>query len=254
MNHGVERMLSDSLTDSDILIAWGSRPDGLIAWSSPAWRCFTGISVEQQKKHRWQTCLHPEDESGFDNEGNPHSKASRFRLLHHDGTFRSVLGYIRSTQDSTGYITGYHAACFETETASEQKAAAAPPKEEADQTHRLIEADLPINFDHQAIRDLFDNDKQSLRELAELFDMTCKESVDFLATAFTAPNQQQLFNTAHRLKGAIANINAPQVLKFSQQLETAIQENQISAAEKISQQVVRYVNQLRDMVKQEFTS
>lgn len=253
MNHRVERMLSDSLTDSDILIAWGSRPDGLIAWSSPAWRCFTGISVEQQKKHRWQTCLHPEDESGFDNEGNPHSKASRFRLLHHDGTFRSVLGYIRSTQDSTGYITGYHAACFETETASEQKAAA-PPKEEADQTHRLIEADLPINFDHQAIRDLFDNDKQSLRELAELFDMTCKESVEFLATAFTAPNQQQLFNTAHRLKGAIANINAPQVLKFCQQLETAIQENQISAAEKISQQVVRDVNQLRDMVKQEFTS
>ena len=253
MNHGVERMLSDSLAESDILIAWGAKPDGLIAWSSPAWRCFTGISVEQQKNHRWQTCLHPEAESEFDNEGKPHAKACSFRLLHHDGTFRSVLGYIRSIQDSTGYITGYYAACFETETASGQEAAVSS-KEEAHQTHRLIEADLPINFDHQAIRDLFDNDKQSLRELAELFDMTCKESVEFLATAFTTPNQQQLFNTAHRLKGAIANMNAPQVLKFCQQLETAIQENQISAAEKISQQVVRYVIQLRDMVKQEFTS
>lgn len=112
----------------------------------------------------------------------------------------------------------------------------------------------PVEFDHPAIRDLFDNDARSLRELAELFDTTCQESLEFLATGFTNPNQQDLFSTAHRLKGAIANMHAPQVLKMCEQLEEVIQANEISAAEKISKQVIEFVVQLQDKVKQEFTT
>jgi HPt (histidine-containing phosphotransfer) domain-containing protein len=255
----VDRTPPEALSDSDILIAWGCNSDGLIAWSSPAWRRFTGISVEQQIKHRWQTCLHPEDESTFDNgasgdNGQEPRMAREFRLLHHDGTFHQVLGYVRFSLEQTSSETGLHAACFEIQTiASSDVDVAATYQQEESQQDLLLPTDHPLEFNHQAIRDLFDNDERSLRELAELFDTTCEESLDFLATGFNSPNQHDLFSTAHRLKGAIANMNAPQVLESCQRLEAAIQANEISTAEIISQQVIRAVAQLRNMVKQEFT-
>lgn len=255
----VDRTQSEALSDSDILIAWGSDSDGLIVWSSPAWRRFTGISVEQQTKHRWQTCLHPEDENALDNGASDYSSqeprmAREFRLLHHDGTFHPVLGYVSFSLEQTSCETGHHAACFEIQTITTRDAdVATTHQQEESQQDLLLPTDHPLEFNHQAIRDLFDNDERSLRELAELFDTTCEESLDFLATGFNPPNQHDLFSTAHRLKGAIANMNAPQVLESCQRLEAAIQANEISTAEIISQQVIRAVAHLRNMVKKEFT-
>ena len=242
----VDRTPPEALSDSDILIAWGSDSDGLIAWSSPAWRRFTGISAEQQTQHQWQTCIHPEDLTAFDTGATGHSSqlqrmASEFRLLHHNGTFHPVLGYVRCSLAPTSSGTGFHAACFEIQAKSTSGVEAAGP-------------DQSVEFDHQAIRDLFDNDAESLRELAELFDATCEESLEILATAFRPPNQQDLFSTAHRLKGAIANMHAPQVLEFCQRLEEAVQANELSTAEKICQQVIRSVVQLQGQVKKEFTA
>ncbi|MGI9466773.1 MAG: Hpt domain-containing protein [Rubripirellula sp.] len=256
----VDRTPSEVVSESDLLIAWGSNSDGLIAWSSPAWRRFTGISVEQQSQHRWQTCLHPEEESVFENRAPDYKRqmpamAREFRLLHHDGTFHSVLGYIHFSLDQTSSGTGPHAACFEIQTIiSSDVATATGHQDREPRAEPPNPTDQVIEFDHQAIRDLFDNDAKSLRELAELFETTCEESLEFLTTAFTTPNQQDLFSTAHRLKGAIANMNAPQVLESCQQLEEAIQANDISTAEKISQQVIRSVVQLQDQVKREFTT
>ena len=248
-----QRMQSDALIDSEILIAWGAGPDGMIRWSSPAWRRFTGVSVEQQIKHRWQTHVHPEDENAVEDDVQNTLLGTEFRLRHHDGTFHTVFGYLHSSLDQTGSITGHHAACFEIVAATSRM------KEPETRTHDLatdtsIESDQPIKFDHQAIRDLFDNDQQSLSELSKLFDKTCEESLTFLASGFGNPNQQALFDTAHRLKGAVANMNAPQILESCQQLETAIQQNEISEAERISQNVILWVAQLRDLVHKEFQS
>lgn len=254
---------SDVLIESEVLIAWGADSSGMIQWSTKAWRSFTGISSEQQSKHSWQTCLHPEDENVFhehlpDEESHVSKPAIEFRLLHHDGTFRQVLGYVHYPQGQTSGENGLHAACFEiqTKTSSDREAVTATEKQgsQQDTPNHTDQINQAIEFDHQAIRDLFDNDVDSLRELAELFDATCKESLDFLATAFTNPNQQELFSVAHRLKGAIANVNSPQVLASCQQLEEAIDANDILTAEKICQQVIRYVAQLRNMVKEEFRS
>ena len=90
--------------------------------------------------------------------------------------------------------------------------------------------------------------------MAQLFDKTCEESLTFLASGFGTFNQQALFAKAHRLKGAVANMNAPQVLESCQQLETAIRENKIAEAQRISQNVIRSVAQLRDLVQKEFQS
>jgi HPt (histidine-containing phosphotransfer) domain-containing protein len=248
-----QRMRSDALIDSEILIAWGANRDGMIQWSSPAWRRFTGVSLAQQIRHRWQTHVHPEDESAFENDGRNTLHARKFRLRHHDGTFHFVLGYRHSSLDQTGSVTGHHAACFEI------VAATAPMQEVETPLQDLardssIEFDQPIKFDHQAIRELFDHDQQSLLEVAQLFDKTCEESLTFLASGFGTFNQQALFATAHRLKGAVANMNAPQVLESCQQLETAIRENKIAEAQRISQNVIRSVAQLRDLVQKEFQS
>ena len=261
----VDRTPPEALSDSDILIAWGSDSDGLIAWSSPAWRRFTGISAEQQTQHQWQTCIHPEDLTAFDTGATGHSSqlqrmASEFRLLHHNGTFHPVLGYVRCSLAPTSSGTGFHAACFEIQATEIQATrtigleAATPDQSEESPAEVANKTGQPVEFDHQTIRDLFDNDAESLRELAELFDATCEESLEFLATAFTTPNQQDLFSTAHRLKGAIANMHAPQVLESCQRLEEAVQANELSTAEKICQQVIRSVVQLQGQVKKEFTT
>ena len=255
-----DRTPPEALSDSDILIAWESDSDGLIAWSSPAWRRFTGISADQQNQHQWQTCIHPEDLTAFDTSVTDHSSqlqrmASEFRLLHHDGTFHPVLGYVRCSLAPTSSETSFHAACFEIQSTSTSGVEAGTPDQNEESPAEVAnQTGQPVEFDHQAIRDLFDNDTESLRELAELFDTTCDESLEFLATAFTIPNQQDLFSTAHRLKGAIANMHAPQVLESCQRLEEAIQANEISTAEKISQQVIRSVVQLQGQVKKEFTT
>lgn len=251
----------DALRESETLLAWGSNSTGLITWSSPAWRRFTGISAEQQGKHRWQTCLHPEDENALHDGAEKRNRkdpelASEFRLLHHDGTFHPVLGYVGFPQNQSSSETGAYAACFEIQSKTKSDVAAVnAPEDNAPQPELPDDAfltDEPIEFDHQALRDLFDNDADALCELAELFETTCEESLEFLTTGFTNPNQQDLFSTAHRLKGAVANINASQVLESCQQLEEAIRANEISTAEKLSQQVIRSVMELRDRVKQEF--
>lgn len=256
----VDRTTSEALSQSDILIAWGFDSEGLIEWSSPAWRRFTGISVERQSQHRWQECLHPKDEATFNKAPAEHgsqsqSMAREFRLLHHDGTFHPVLGYIHYSVKPSSSETGSHAACFEIQGSATSSMEEATPGQN-DETQALIanHNGQPVEFDHPSIRDLFDNDTRSLSELAELFDTTCTQSLEFLATGFTNPNQQQLFSTAHRLKGAIANMHSPQVFGLCEQLEEAIQANQISAAEEISKQVIESVVQLRDQVKKEFTT
>jgi HPt (histidine-containing phosphotransfer) domain-containing protein len=101
---------------------------------------------------------------------------------------------------------------------------------------------------------LFDNDRDSLSEIAKLFENTCEESMSFLEVAFKQPDQQILFNTAHRLKGAVANMKAPQVLQLCQQLETAIQDADIVGAEKLSQDVTRQISRLRAAVREQFLS
>lgn len=251
----VHRTPSEALRDSDILIAWGANPEGLIEWSSPAWRHFTGISATQQTKHQWQMCLHPEDKSISKNDASDDKSqrpriAREFRLLHHDGTFHRVLGYVHFSHDQTSSEPAPHAACFEIKTIAANVAPAA--QDEIPKPQSLSLTDQAIQFDHQAIRDLFGNDSRSLRELAELFDTTCEECLEFLASAFTTSNQHDLFNAAHRLKGAIANMNAPQVLESCQQLEEAIQANEIAKAENISPEVIRSVIQLRTRVAEEF--
>ena len=114
----VDRTTSEALSQSDILIAWGFDSDGLIEWSSPAWRRFTGISLELQSQHQWQKFLHPEDEATFNKYatdlGRQQQRMAReFRLLHHDGTFHSVLGYVHHSLEPTSSETSSHAACFE---------------------------------------------------------------------------------------------------------------------------------------------
>ncbi len=254
----VDRTTPEALSKSDTLITWGFDSDGRIAWSSPAWQRFTGISIEQQTQHRWQTFIHPEDETGVEKCATDHGShqqkmAREFRLLHHDGTFHPVLGYVHHSLDPTNSESGSYAACFEIQGITTNDVKAAHPdqaeKPQAEIANHIFET---AKFDHQAIRDLFENDARSLHELAELFDTTCEESLEFLATAFTTPNQPDLFSTAHRLKGAIANMHAPQVAELCEQLEKAIQANNISVAEEISQQVIRSVVQLQEQVKKEF--
>ena len=236
-----------SVTESPLLMVWKSNAKGVVEWSNQAWTKFTGIPLEQQVNHQWQTCIHPDDlnslipTDGKTNADLP-AHASEFRLLNHDHSFHRVFGHVEPVRNHEAAITAYHGACFEI--MAPAKAPDEPP----------VAAEHQIEFDHQTIRDLFDNDRDSLSEIAKLFENTCEESISFLEVAFKQPDQQMLFNTAHRLKGAVANMKAPQVLQLCQQLETAIQDADIVGAEKLSQDVTRQISRLRAAVREQFLS
>jgi len=248
--HEAQQIHSQALMDSEILIAWGAQTEGLILWASPAWRRFTGVSHQHQNTHHWQAHLHPEDKQRFEKSGQQIQPAQEFRLLHHDGTFHSVLGYVHFSDETPASMSGHFAACFET-LSSATDTDTPPSYPDSIQQDASVSGEQDFIFDHKSIRTLFDNDPNALRELADLFDETCEETLGFLASGFDSPDPSELFSTAHRLKGAVANMSAPQILESCQKLEQAITESDLHSAEQISHEVIQRVSQLRVRVNRE---
>jgi len=226
-------------------MAWISNAQGVVQWSNQGWRKYTGIPLDNQTT--WQSCIHPDDLTALilsdsQSKADVSTHASEFRMLHHDHSFHTVLGHVDPIRNDEDAVIGYQGACFEV-------ISTAQPVDESSDT-----VDHPIAFDHEAIRDLFDHDADSLAEIAELFENTCEESMAILGTVFQQTDQQTLLSTAHRLKGAVANMNAPQVFDLCQQLETTIQNSDMLLAETLSQAVALQIARLRTAVRKQFMS
>ncbi len=97
---------------------WQADMKGAATWFSKSWLDFTGRQLEECLGDRWQAAIHPDDlelnlKRYEDALANSTSFSSEYRLLHHDGTYRWILGNGSPTHNANGSPYGYASSCVD---------------------------------------------------------------------------------------------------------------------------------------------
>ena len=98
-------------------MVWSAHPDGTSDYSNRQWHEFTGIAADAPDKATAFTALvHPEDVAGFVEvweRGLATGEAVeiKYRLLHHSGEYRWVVGRTRAERDAEGRVTRWYGTC-----------------------------------------------------------------------------------------------------------------------------------------------
>ena len=152
---------------------------------------------------------------------NPGSKSNQHRNFDCSimtAHFHSVLGYVHFSDETPASMSGHFAACFETPT-SATDTDTPPSYPDSIQQDASVSGEQDFIFDHKSIRTLFDNDPNALRELADLFDETCEETLGFLASGFDSPTRPN--SSARPIDSKVQSPTwlQPQILESCQKLE-----------------------------------
>jgi diguanylate cyclase (GGDEF)-like protein/PAS domain S-box-containing protein len=96
-------------------IPWISDPSGATVEFSPRWSAYTGIPVEQALGHGWTAAVHPDDLPSLLElwsevlaSGDGTSADIRYRLRHHDGSFRWFRARANPRRDADGTIVSWY--------------------------------------------------------------------------------------------------------------------------------------------------
>lgn len=105
-----------TLADTMPQIVWSTRADGCTDYSNARWYEYTGTSEAAATGDSWSTLFHPDDQQRA-RERWAHSIATgepyqiEYRLRHHDGEYRWVLGRALPIRDAQGHITRWFGTC-----------------------------------------------------------------------------------------------------------------------------------------------
>ena len=129
------RRLGDSeqrfrtLADAMPQMVWSTLPDGYHDYYNARWYEFTGVPVGSTDGEAWNGMFHSDDQArAWDvwrrslSTGEPYN--IEYRLKHHDGTYRWVLGRALPLRDDAGAITRWFGTCtdvHEQKLASEER-------------------------------------------------------------------------------------------------------------------------------------
>jgi PAS domain S-box-containing protein len=97
-------------------MVWAALPDGYHDYYNERWYEFTGVARGATDGDAWTTMFHPDDRDRFDEQWQ-HSlltgEACRleYRLWHHSGEYRWVLGSAQAVRDEHGRITRWFGTC-----------------------------------------------------------------------------------------------------------------------------------------------
>lgn len=105
-----------TLADTMPQMVWSTLPDGYHDYYNARWYEFTGMPEGSTDGAAWNGLFHPDDQerawavwqASLDT-GTPYQ--IEYRLRHHDGTYRWVLGRALPITDSTGAITRWIGTC-----------------------------------------------------------------------------------------------------------------------------------------------
>ncbi len=106
----------DVLTDAMPQMVWSTPPDGLTDYYNARWYDFTGVSPGSTDGEGWNTVFHPDDQA-YAWERWQHSITTgedyeiEYRLRHHTGGYRWVLGRGLPVRDEAGVITRWIGTC-----------------------------------------------------------------------------------------------------------------------------------------------
>lgn len=106
----------ETLADAMPQMIWSTRPDGHHDYYNARWYEFTGVPEGSTDGQAWNGMFHPEDQDGARAKwrhclatGEPYE--IEYRLRHHSGEFRWVLGRAMPVRDAAGRITRWFGTC-----------------------------------------------------------------------------------------------------------------------------------------------
>ena len=110
-------------------------------------------------------------------------------------------------------------------------------------------------FDKDEALKIIDNDKEFLRELAEIFINDIPEHMSEIKEAVNCCNSEALGKSAHKLKGSVANFGKNATTDTAFKLEAMGKENNLDGVEEVYGTLVKdvesLVNTLKEFVKSE---
>lgn len=127
VNETTERVLSEqrlresearfqAISNSIDQMVWSTRPDGFHDYFNDRWYAFTGVPVGSTDGEGWNDIFHAEDRDRAWQvwrhsleTGAPYQ--IEYRLRHHSGTYRWVLGRAQPVRDENGQITRWYGTC-----------------------------------------------------------------------------------------------------------------------------------------------
>ncbi|WP_337266888.1 PAS domain S-box protein [Oryzifoliimicrobium ureilyticus] len=120
--HEYERQLRErgeelkALTNSIDQMVWSTRPDGFHDFYNDRWYEYTGVPYGSTDGAAWNGMFHPEDRERAWSEwreclrtGKPYH--IEYRLRHHTGEYRWVIGRAKAVRDENGAITRWYGTC-----------------------------------------------------------------------------------------------------------------------------------------------
>jgi PAS domain S-box-containing protein len=106
----------DSIADSIDQLIWSTRPDGFHDYFNRRWYDYTGMTVGATDGEEWNGMFHPDDQERAWGVWR-HSLATgepyqiEYRLRHHSGQYRWVLGRAQPVRDEAGEIVRWYGTC-----------------------------------------------------------------------------------------------------------------------------------------------
>jgi PAS domain S-box-containing protein len=95
---------------------WSTRPDGFHDYFNDRWYEFTGVPLGSTDGEGWNDVFHPEDQARSRDiwqhclkTGEPYHV--EYRLKHHSGTYRWVIGRAQASRDASGAIERWYGTC-----------------------------------------------------------------------------------------------------------------------------------------------
>jgi hypothetical protein len=105
-----------AITNAMPQMVWSTDPSGYHDYYNDRWYAFTGVSPGETDGEKWNDMFHPEDQARAWERWR-HSLASgepyevEYRLRHHSGAWRWVLGRALAVRDEDGRITRWMGTC-----------------------------------------------------------------------------------------------------------------------------------------------
>ena len=105
-----------AIADAMPQMVWSTRPDGFHDYFNAGWYEFTGVPAGSTDGEGWNGIFHPEDQARAWKlwtqaleTGAPYE--IEYRLRHHSGEYRWVLGRARAVRDADGQIVRWFGTC-----------------------------------------------------------------------------------------------------------------------------------------------
>ena len=105
-----------AITDSIDQMVWSTRPDGFHDFYNQRWYAFTGVPAGSTDGEAWNGLFHPNDQERAWSTWRESLATARpyhieYRLRHHSGGYRWVLGRAQPVLDAQGRITRWYGTC-----------------------------------------------------------------------------------------------------------------------------------------------